>query len=103
MRGLKMKFKKNVIALTGVLTAGLVGTIALVLLVLFGGLSALVWVLSVNAFKIVGSTILILAIVYGKRIPPKYFMTVLIIGGVLVVLPFISDVASNVTLSAIIP
>jgi len=89
------------------LTVGLVVAITVLVAILFGGLAIFTYVASISLWRLAGVVLLVLAGLHftklgGFRMTEKVAMTMLIIGGALVVLPFISD-TFNVSLSAIMP
>jgi FtsH-binding integral membrane protein len=66
--------------------------IALIVLLVFGGASLLVWVLSQNIWQLTGIIIIALvgtAWIMRVKLPQKVQLTALIVGGVLALLPFI--------------
>ncbi len=79
----------------GALTTGIVLAFALVLVILFGGFSVVLWVLSRNIFQIVGGALLIIvALSYTNlgqfRLPRNIATTFIVVGGLLLIIPTIA-------------
>lgn len=83
-----------------ILTPMLLIILAVIVVLLFGGLGFIVWLLSVSLFKLIGGIILIFAsysLIKGTPAP----IFVWIIGGLLILLPFFIDAMDNLSLSAV--
>ncbi|GAG45982.1 unnamed protein product, partial [marine sediment metagenome] len=70
--------------------------------ILFGGVSFLLWLLSVSIFYLIGGAILIFAgigLMRGVTAP----MFIWILGAVLVIMPSVFKTINNLSLAAILP
>ena len=88
------------------LTAGTILAVALLVFVLFGGLSLFTWILGANLWKIIGIFLLVavgLSYLIGRPIPFSVGKWLLIIGVALVLLPFFSDFFKEQTLAMVLP
>lgn len=87
------------------LTAGLLLAGAVLLVVLFGGISLFTYVASISLWRLAGIAMLIIlgvTFAMGKPIPKDVAIYILVIGLILTLLPFVSD-TFNIPLSAMMP
>ena len=82
----------------------IIGLFALVLAIFFGGAALLTYILTMNVWRIGGILLLLLAVLHyiGKvRLPERLAMAAVILGAILVFLPFVGD-TFNLPLAAVL-
>jgi hypothetical protein len=87
------------------ITIGMLIVVAIIIFVWWVGLSFFTWLMGVTLWRLIGSIMIIIVLLsypLGNPVPPNIAIPVLIVGGILVLLPFFHEVFSLQTVGRVL-